>query len=196
MAAQWSNKTIDGGSIPSAYATHRLERRNVFMARPRKTVKSLQGHVSKKEIEERLAREKRITGDNDCILPPKFIQEDEVALEEFYRVVDELKKVEIATNVDSVLLGIYADSYSKFVQATLAMKDEDLVTEYTNKGGATNAVINPYIKIQQQYAAQIMKLSTMYGFDPSSRSKIAHLSPSDKEEKDDPLVQLLSGLKR
>ncbi|MEG0908780.1 MAG: phage terminase small subunit P27 family [Bacilli bacterium] len=166
------------------------------MARPRKTVNSLQGHVSKKEIEERLEREKRITGDSDCILPPKFIHEDEVALEEFYRVVDELKKVNIATNIDSVMLGIYADSYSKYVQSTIAMRDEELVTEYTNKGGATNAVINPYIKIQQQYATMIMKISALYGFDPSSRSKIAHLSPSDKEEKEDPLVALLSGMRR
>lgn len=40
----------------------------------------------------------------------------------------------------------------------------------------------------------MMKLSDRYGLDPASRSKIAHLSPSDKEEKVDPLMQMLNGL--
>lgn len=166
------------------------------MARPRKSVNALQGNLTKEQIKDRLEKEKAITGDSDNIQPPMFIRNDEIALEEFYRVVDELLKVNIATNIDSVNLGIYADCYSKYVQATLAMKDQQMVSEYTNKGGATNQVINPYLKIQQQYATMLMKISSLYGFDPSSRSKIAHLSPSDKEEKSDPLADLLSGLKR
>lgn len=160
------------------------------MARPRKSVSALQGAYTKEAMKERIAKEKALTGDNDNILPPRFIEEDEIALEEFYRVIDELKKVKIATNVDSVMLGIYADSYSKYYHATLAMQNQELVTEYTNKGGATNPVINPYIKIQMQYAQQIMKISTLYGFDPSSRAKIAHLQPSEKEEAENPLVAL------
>lgn len=160
------------------------------MARPRKTASALQGAYTKEDIKKRVEKEKIITGDCNNIPPPKFIEDDEIALSEFYRVVDELKKVNIATNVDSVMLGIYADSYSKYYEATLAMKNNDLVTEYTNKGKQTNQVVNPYIKIQMQYAQQIMKISTLYGFDPSSRAKIAHLQPSEKEETENPLVVL------
>lgn len=166
----------------------------VKIARPIKNITALQGHRSKAEIQERLEREKAITGASDNIIPPKFIENNEVALEEFYRIVDELKAVGIATNVDSVLLGAYADCYAKYYESTLCMENEPLVTQYTNKGGEINDVPNPHIKIQQQYLTMMMKLSDRYGLDPASRGKIAHLNPTDKEEKIDPLMQMLNGL--
>ena len=161
------------------------------MARPRKSVNALQGAYTKEAMKERLAKEKAITGDSDSILPPKFIEDDDIALAEFYRVVDELKKVNIATNVDNVMLGVYANCYSLYYRATVEIGEQGLVTEYTNKGGATNPVINPYIKIQQQYMASLMKISEKFGLDPSSRAKIAHLQPpTDKEKVEDPLMAL------
>ena len=165
------------------------------MARPRKNVTALQGNYSKEMIQERLEQEKSITGDNDNIIIPLFIKDDEIAVEEFLRIVEELRKVNLVTNVDSTMLGIYADCYSKYVESTMAMSNEPLVIDYTNKGGETNSVPNPYIKIQNQYIQMLMKISTMYGLDPSSRSKIAHLQPSDKEEKVDPLLNLMKKVK-
>ena len=165
------------------------------MSRPRKNVTALQGNYSKEMIQERLEQEKSITGDSDNIIIPLFIRHDDVAVEEFLRIVEELKKVNLVTNVDSTLLGIYADCYSKYVESTMAMANEPLVVEYTNKGGETNSVANPYIKIQNQYMQMLMKISEKYGLDPSSRSKIAHLQPSDKEEKTDPLLDLMRKVK-
>lgn len=165
------------------------------MARPRSNVTALQGNYSKEYIQERLEQEKAITGDSDNIVVPDFIKDDEIAVKEFNRIVDELKKVNIVTNVDNTILGIYADSYSKYVEATKRMFNQPMVTEYTNKGGNTNPVVNPYIKIQQQYSAQIMKISQLYGLDPASRSKIAHLNPSDKEEEEDKLAILMGKVK-
>lgn len=165
------------------------------MARPRKNVTALQGNYSKEMIQERLEQEKSITGDSDNIIIPLFIRHDDVAVEEFLRIVEELKKVNLVTNVDSTLLGIYADCYSKYVESTMAMANEPLVVEYTNKGGETNSVANPYIKIQNQYMQMLMKISEKYGLDPSSRSKIAHLQPSDKEDKTDPLLDLMRKVK-
>lgn len=165
------------------------------MARPRKNVSALQGSYSKEDIQMRIEQEKSITGDNDNIVIPLFIRNDDVAVEEFLRIVEELKKVNLVTNVDSTMLGIYADCYSKYVESTIAMANEPLVVEYTNKGGETNSVANPYIKIQNQYMQMLMKISEKYGLDPSSRSKIAHLQPSDKEEKIDPLLDLMKKVK-
>lgn len=165
------------------------------MARPRKNVSALQGSYSKEDIQMRIEQEKNITGDNDNIVIPLFIRNDDVAVEEFLRIVEELKKVNLVTNVDSTMLGIYADCYSKYVESTIAMANEPLVVEYTNKGGETNSVANPYIKIQNQYMQMLMKISEKYGLDPSSRSKIAHLQPSDKEEKIDPLLDLMKKVK-
>ena len=165
------------------------------MSRPRKNVTALQGNYSKEMIQERLEQERSITGDSDNIIIPLFIRHDNIAVEEFLRIVDELKKVNLVTNVDSTMLGIYADCYSKYVESTMAMANEPLVVEYTNKGGETNSVANPYIKIQTQYMQMLMKISEKYGLDPSSRSKIAHLQPTDKEEKVDPLLDLMKKVK-
>ena len=165
------------------------------MSRPRKNITALQGNYSKEVIQERLEQEKNITGDSNNIIIPLFIRNDEVAVEEFLRIVEELKKVNLVTNVDSTMLGIYADCYSKYVESTMAMSNEPLVIDYTNKGGETNSVPNPYIKIQTQYMQMLMKISEKYGLDPSSRSKIAHLQPTDKEEKVDPLLDLLKKVK-
>ena len=165
------------------------------MARPRKNVNALQGDYSKEDMQKRIESEKAITGDSDNIIIPKFIEADEIAVNEYVRIVDELKKVGLVTNVDSTMLGIYADRYSKFVESTMCMKNEPLVTECFGKNGEVIQNINQYVKVQQQYATMLMKISTLYGLDPASRSKIAHLKPTDKEEQVDPLMQMLSSLK-
>ena len=46
------------------------------MARPRKAANALQGAYTKEAMEERVAKEKAITGDSDNIPPPKFIEND------------------------------------------------------------------------------------------------------------------------
>lgn len=166
------------------------------MARPTKNVTAIQSHRSKEEIEQRLKSEKAITGDSDNIYIPDFIRDDEVAVREFLRIAGELQKVDLITNVDIGMLGLYADSYSKYVESTMCMRNQPLVIEYTNKGGETNPVANPYIKVQQQYAEKMMKLSNSFGLDPASRSKIAHLQPSNKEEEEDALKVMLESLQR
>ena len=97
------------------------------MARPRKNVTALQGNYSKEMIQDRLEQEKSITGDSDNVVIPLFIKHDEIAVEEFLRIVEELKKVNLVTNVDSTMLGIYADCYSKYVESTMAMANQPLV---------------------------------------------------------------------
>lgn len=160
------------------------------MARPRKSVSALQGNYGKKEIEERLKKEKAITGSSDNIVPPVFIQEDIVALGEFYRIVDELLKVEIATNIDTNNLGLYCKEYSTYDLATQQLEEEGYILLHTNKAGAENTKKNEWYSIQQTALNNMIKLSSLYGFDPSSRAKIAHLQPSSKEEVEDPLVAL------
>ena len=158
--------------------------------RPRKSVNSLQGNYSKELIQERLRKEKAITGDSDNIVPPIFIRDDVVALGEFYRIVDELLKVDIATNIDANNLGLYCKEYSTYDLATEQLEEEGYILLHTNKAGAENTKKNEWYSIQQTALNNMIKLSSLYGFDPSSRAKIAHLQPSDKEEVEDPLVAL------
>ena len=73
---------------------------------------------------------------------------------------------------------------------------QSMVEEQENKLGAITKIQNPYIKIQQSYAQQLIKLSSLFGLSPADRTRISHLNPSDKNEQSDPLIALLSNLKK
>lgn len=165
------------------------------MARPRKNTSALQGAYTAEEMKQRLENEKSIQGKCDNLEPPEFIQLDEVALNKYLQLVEELTEVGVVANVDVDLLAVYADSWSKYVRATKMLAMQNMVEEQENKLGAVAKMQNPYIKIQQNYATQLMKIASLFGLSPADRSKIAHLNPSDKNEKVDPVMALLESLK-
>lgn len=145
-------------------------------------------------MKKRLEQESRLKGNSDNIIAPEFIHDDEVALEKFYQLVDELKASEIISNVDVDLLAVYSNCWSKYVDATKMLYVQEMVEYQENKLGALTKVTNPYIKIQNMYSDKLMKISSLFGLSPADRSKIAHLDPSSKEEQIDPLTELLRGL--
>lgn len=168
----------------------------LIIARPRKDTSALQGAYTKEAMKERLEVENRLKGNNDKIAPPDIILNDEIALKKFNELVHELKEVDVLANVDVDLLAIYCDSWSNFVKATKMLAIQPLVEEQENKMGVMAKTPNPYIKIQQTYSQQMIKLASLFGLSPADRSRIAHLQPSDKNEKADPLLELLSGLSK
>ena len=164
------------------------------MARPRKNVNALTGAYAKEDINKRIKQEEKIKGDCDKISPPKFIEIDEIALNKFFDICEELKKAEILSNVDVDLLSAYCDCYSKYVKTTIILASQDLVEMQESKTGESK-VPNPYIKVQQGYMDRMLKISSLFGLSPSDRSKIAHLTPKVEEEAD-PLMDLLKGLRK
>ena len=169
---------------------------HLFLARPRKDTSALQGAYTKEAMKDRLERENRLKGNKDNIMPPDFIEDDEIASRKFNQLKKELTEVDVINNVDADLLAVYSDCWSKFVKTTKILNLQDFVEEQENKSGANVKTPNPYIKIQQSYSDRLVKLSSLFGLSPADRSKIAHLQPSDKNEKKDPLLELLQGLKK
>lgn len=167
----------------------------ILLARPRKDTSALQGSYTKDSMKQRLEEENRIKGNSDNLVAPEFIKQDDIALDKFEELVRELKEVDVITNVDTDLLAVYADSWSKYIRATKMLMMQSMVEEQENKLGAITKSQNPYIKIQQSYSQQLIKLASLFGLSPADRTRIAHLNPSDKNEKADPLMELLSGLK-
>lgn len=165
------------------------------MARPRKNVNALTGAYTKEDMEKRKSQEEKIKGNCDKLFPPSFIENDEIALNKFYEICEELKKADILSNVDVDLLSIYCDCYSKYIKSTIILTTQDLVELQESKLG-TSRVPNPYIKVQQSYIDRMLKISSLFGLSPSDRSKIAHLTPKDEDEKVDPLMDLLKGLRK
>lgn len=166
------------------------------MARPRKDTAALTGAYTKEAMKERLESENKLKGNSDNLVAPEFILVDEVAHKKFEQLVKELKEVDVIANVDVDLIAVYANCWSKYVGATKMLMMQSMVEEQENKLGAITKMQNPYIKIQQSYADRLIKISSLFGLSPADRTRIAHANPTDKNEKVDPLLELLSGLKK
>lgn len=166
------------------------------MARPRKDTSALQGNYTKEAMKERLENENRLKGKTDKLVAPEIVMIDEVALAKFEELVEELKEVDVIANVDIDLLGVYCTAYSGYIRATKMLLMQSMVEEQENKLGAITKMQNPYIKIQQSYSDKMIKIASLFGLSPADRTRIAHLNPSDKNDKPDPLIELLNGLRK
>lgn len=155
------------------------------MGRPRKSISNIdtsKGGYTKETIEFRKEQEKMINGDLDKWKVPEFIKGNKVAIKEFKRLAEELKDREILSNVDNILLGQYCQLYSNYVECVRKEQELGLFTEYTNKGGQTNLIEAPWIKLRRQVETQMINISKSFGFDPASRLRFIEIFKQDEEE--------------
>jgi len=105
--------------------------------RPPIPIKVLQAngrkHLTKAEIEKRLSTEENLSPATDKVKYPDWM--DDSAKKEWRRIITELKKLELVTNIDVAALAICCDAYSKYVKATNDINKVGLLISYTNKSG-------------------------------------------------------------
>lgn len=143
-------------------------------------------HLTKKEIKQRKKNEIKPRADN--IERPEFLKHNPIAQREWRRLVKELKELGLLTNVDTTALAVYCDAYSKYVEATEALKREGVTIEYTNKAGHTNTLENPNVNVAKKYYKIMKDMMAEFGLTPAARAKLA-IPKDDKEEEDDPTAK-------
>ncbi|APU60741.1 phage terminase small subunit P27 family [Clostridium botulinum] len=152
------------------------------MARPKKMLSIQEGHLEKKQQEEKKLQEQIIqTGMEQLKKPPKWLR-DSLAKKEWKRLVEQFKTLSVISNLDLNNLGAYCNAYSSYIEATKELKGQPLTIEYTNKGGATNIIENPLIKIQLKYSDEMKKYSSLLGLTIDSRLKIATLKLTETKK--------------
>ena len=152
------------------------------MARPKKMLAIQEGHLEKKQQEEKKLQEQIIqTGMEQLEKPPKWLR-DSLAKKEWKRLVEQFKTLSVISNLDLNKLGAYCNAYSSYIEATKELKGQPLTIEYTNKGGATNVIENPLIKIQLKYSDEMKKYSSLLGLTIDSRLKIATLKLTETKK--------------
>ncbi|MBD5643198.1 phage terminase small subunit P27 family [Clostridium botulinum] len=152
------------------------------MARPKKMLSIQEGHLEKKQQEEKKLQEQIIqTGMEQLEKPPKWLR-DSLAKKEWKRLVEQFKTLSVISNLDLNNLGAYCNAYSSYIEATKELKGQPLTIEYTNKGGATNIIENPLIKIQLKYSDEMKKYSSLLGLTIDSRLKIATLKLTETKK--------------
>lgn len=105
------------------------------------------------------------------------------AKDEWRRVVPELDKLGLLTEIDVAALAAYCQAYARWREAEAILEREGIVVEHTNKAGATNVVTHPAFFIAQKYAQQMRAFAAEFGMTPSSRARLS--LPEVEDDADD-----------
>ena len=143
--------------------------------RPRKVIDISTGKISKQAKINRKVQEEQLKIDRKNLESGAPDWLSETAASEFNRVVTEAKKINLYDNLDLVVLAIYADNYSRYIEASKLAKEYGLTA--TSRGAFT---VSPYVEIMDKSATQILKCSTKLGLACTDRLKL--IAPT-KEEK-------------
>lgn len=133
--------------------------------RPRKSVDASVAKRGKKEKINRKIQEEKLKIDRDQLIAPTFL--DEIAKEEFYRVVDETAKIDVLDNLDLSILAMYCNAYSQYIEVNEQIRNTMPALRYNDKGRSS-----PLINIQDKLAKQILSYSSKLGLATTDRLKL------------------------
>jgi P27 family predicted phage terminase small subunit len=151
-------------------------------------------NFTKAEKEKRQNAERALQAKSDKIKCPEWL--DAIGQEEWQRLEEELKELGLLTNLDQAAMAIACDCYSKYIQATTKIDETALVGTHTNKGGAKNLVINPYVHVAQRYADMYKKYCTELGLTPAARLKMTTSPGAPGETEGDALIDFIKGSRK
>ena len=92
-----------------------------------------------------------------------------VARREWDRLVGELGKLKLVTNLDRAALAAYCGAYALWSEATEAIQKYGTMV----KSPSGYPIQSPYLAIANRQAELMMRISAEFGFTPASRSRIA-----------------------
>lgn len=151
------------------------------MGKARKPIDMQKAHLTIMQKQNKAEEEQSvITGKNQLKTPPKWLINDD-AKKEWRRIVKELDKINIVGNLDLSNLGGYCNAYANYIKATDILKDQTFYVERATRNGAI-VVKNPMVDIQQTYANEMRRFSSLCGLTIDSRLKAAVIKTEKKED--------------
>lgn len=154
------------------------------MGRSRKPMDMQSGNITNITDMQRRREEEMVTVGAEQIQKAPDWMTDKVARKEWYRLVKELKKIEIIGNLDLNNLAAYCNAYANYRKATDELEGQPLIIEEPTKYG-TKKLQNPLIGIQRSYAEEMRKFASTCGLTIDSRLKAAVTKTSKKEQEVD-----------
>jgi P27 family predicted phage terminase small subunit len=98
-----------------------------------------------------------------------------VARREWDRLVGELGKLKLVTNLDRAALAAYCGAYALWSEATEAIQKYGTMV----KSPSGYPIQSPYVAIANRLAELMMRISAEFGFTPASRSRISTPRPEE-----------------
>ena len=147
------------------------------MGRNRKILEMNNSHLTKDVQSEKAAQSSMIVQDPADLdkLPQDLL--DTKAKKEWKRVVPDLKKMDIVGRLDIANLVAYCNAYSKYCEATKALRGQPL-TVLSPSGEKENPLINVQLKYQEAFR----KAADQCGLTINSRLKWAATKMKKQEE--------------
>jgi len=152
------------------------------MARPTKSVGTMNRHLTKDEKRNRLEQEQKLRGAADSIICPDYLNENQTQIFNF--IVEELKASGILGNLDIFILTTCAIAIQRLQEI------ETTINEDSNK-----LLDKELLSAKRQYTADFFKGIQELSLSPSSRAKIGNINLAKSQEQEDPLLQILKGRK-
>ena len=107
--------------------------------------------------------------------PPEFLSVN--AVNEWWRIVPELKALGLLSVLDVMPLAAYCDAYGRWVAAEQAMtamaKNDQLTSAMMIKGSGGSPMANPLLKIARNAACDMMRFAGEFGMTPRARSYLS-----------------------
>lgn len=110
------------------------------------------------------------------ISAPRWL--DGEALEEWNRIVPELERLNLLTQIDVGILAGYCQQWGIYVKASRGLK-RGLVKKSKNKAGAAYEAVNPLFSVAHRALEQCRMLAQEFGLTPAARTKLK-VEASDK----------------
>ena len=150
-------------------------------------LKRIQGNPGKRKLN---GNEPEFTGTPAC---PAWLNAG--AKTEWNRILTNLEALNMLRSVDSSALAAYCQSYSRWSAAEQILDDEGQTVKepVVNKAGKVvgqKIRRHPAVGIAKDALASMLRASALFGFDPSSRSRI-HLTEPPQI---DPFAQFMAGM--
>lgn len=146
------------------------------MGRPSKNVSLISKHLTKEEIQRRSEQENVSKGARDKILPPGYLNENQVEI--FNYIVNELEESQILGNLDVFILATCAISINRL---------QEIEAKINEKFGLI--ANNTIMAAKDKYSKDFYRCCNELSLSPQSRAKLANINQNKKD--DDPLLNAL-----
>lgn len=150
------------------------------MARPCKSVNVMSKNLTKEEKEIRLETEQKLKGRADKISPPSHLNVRQKKI--FKYIVEQLKESGILGNLDIYILSTCAISIDRLQEIEkLINKDIERLLD------------KDLMSAKDKYTKDFFRCCNELSLSPQSRAKLGNINLQAKENKQDPLLQVLRG---
>ena len=139
-------------------------------------LKGNKAHLTRAQIAARQEAEAALYIGSNKVACPAWL--DAVARREWRRIVPDLKRLDLLSNVDVTSLAVYCDAVSHYIRASMASRPRETKSD-TDPEQAEMVVCADAGKDAQKWAGIIRSFLAEFGLSPSARLK---LRPPEKKE--------------